>query len=57
MRKPYAATYQWVLNDGNMVAAETLFIDDSISNIKGATDLGIRTHHLLPYEKIEDLQL
>ncbi len=57
MRKPYAATYQWVLNDGNMPAAETLFIDDSVNNIKGADDVGIRTHLLLPTERIEDLKL
>ncbi len=56
-RKPYAATYQWVLNDGGMAASETLFIDDSINNIKGAEEAGIRTHLLLPTEKIEDLKL
>jgi len=57
MRKPYPATYQWVLKDGNMIAAETLFIDDSVINIKGADEVGIRTHLLLPTERIEDLQL
>ena len=57
LRKPYAATYQWVLNDGNMIASETLFIDDSINNIKGAEAVGIRTHLLLPTEKIEGLGL
>lgn len=57
MRKPYPATYEWVLKDGNMIAAETLFIDDSIVNIKGAAEVGIKTHLLLPTEKIEDLGL
>ncbi|MEO5891757.1 MAG: HAD family phosphatase [Ferruginibacter sp.] len=57
MRKPYAATYEWVLNDGNMTAGETLFIDDSINNIKGADGVGIRTHLLLPDEKLGDLGL
>lgn len=57
MRKPYAATYQWVLNDGRMIAEETLFIDDSINNIKGAAEAGLQTHHLLPGEKIGDLKL
>ncbi|MBC7890447.1 MAG: HAD family phosphatase [Ferruginibacter sp.] len=56
MRKPYATTYQWVLNDGNMVAAETLFIDDSINNIKGANEAGINTHLLTPTENLSDLQ-
>ena len=57
IRKPYAATYQWVLNDGNMIAAETLFIDDSVNNITGAKEAGIRTHLLLPAETIGDLKL
>ncbi|MEJ7589182.1 MAG: HAD family phosphatase [Ferruginibacter sp.] len=57
MRKPYAATYQWVLNDGNMVAGETLFVDDSIININGADEVGIKTHLLLPTEKLADLGL
>jgi glucose-1-phosphatase len=57
MRKPYATTYEWVLNDAGIIAEETLFIDDSINNIKGADEVGIKTHLLLPTEKIEDLQL
>lgn len=57
MRKPYPATYQWVLADANLIADETLFIDDSINNIKGAQEAGIRTHLLLPGERIEDLGL
>ena len=57
MRKPYAASYNWVLNDGNMIAGETLFIDDSINNIKGAIEAGLNTYHLLPEEKIENLSL
>jgi len=57
LRKPYVTTYQWVLNNGNMVAAETLFIDDSIKNIEGANEAGVRTHLLLPTETIGDLKL
>ena len=57
MRKPYVATYQWVLNDAQLIAGETLFIDDSINNINGAVDTGIQTHHLIPGEKIGDLKL
>src|SRR3954465_3039732 len=30
-RKPYVTTYQWVLNDGGMIAEETLFVDDSVN--------------------------
>ncbi len=55
MRKPYVATYQYVLKDGGMQAEETLFIDDSIQNIDGAKEVGIQTHLLLPTERLEDL--
>jgi glucose-1-phosphatase len=57
LRKPYATTYQWVLQDGNMKAPETLFIDDSIKNIEGANEAGVKTHLLLPTETIGDLKL
>ena len=57
MRKPYVAIYQWVLNDAKMNASETLFIDDSVNNIKGAMEAGIQTHLLLPTEHIGDLNL
>jgi putative hydrolase of the HAD superfamily len=56
-RKPYVATYDWVLQDAQIVAEETLFIDDSINNIKGATEAGIQTHCLLPHETIQQLSL
>lgn len=57
LRKPYPATYKWILNDAKMIGSETLFIDDSIKNIEGAAEAGIRTHFLLPNEKIEGLNL
>ncbi|HMO62492.1 MAG TPA: HAD family phosphatase [Ferruginibacter sp.] len=56
-RKPYVETYQFVLNDGNMLAAETLFIDDSPVNIVGAKEAGLQTQLLLPGQKIETLGL
>jgi FMN phosphatase YigB (HAD superfamily) len=57
MRKPYLATYQYVLNDSSLIAKETLFIDDLINNIEAAKELGIITHHLLPGETIETITL
>jgi len=57
MRKPYVETYQWVLNDAKMIAAETLFVDDSVNNINGAMAAGIQTHLLLSTEHIADLKL
>jgi HAD superfamily hydrolase (TIGR01509 family) len=46
-----------VLQDAQIVAEETLFIDDSINNIKGAIEAGIQTHCLLPHETIQQLSL
>ena len=56
-RKPYVETYEWVLQESNLLAAETLFIDDSENNIKGAAEAGLQTHLLLPHQKIELLPL
>lgn len=53
MRKPYAATYQYVLNQAGLSAGDTLFIDDSIINIEGAKSAGLQTHYLLKNEQIE----
>lgn len=57
MRKPHKDTYLFVLKDADILPAETLFIDDSIINIKPAQDLGIITHHLITGERIETLGL
>ena len=56
-RKPYPSTYNFVLEDAKINAAETLFIDDSVVNTAGAKEAGIQTHLLLPNEKIELLGL
>lgn len=57
LRKPDKETYQFVLNDGNIKAEETLFIDDSFTNFPHAKELGIHTHLLLPEERIEHLEI
>lgn len=43
--KPNADIYQQVLDDAQIVAEETLFIDDSAVNLEGAASLGIQTFH------------
>lgn len=43
MRKPDAEIFHHVLRENNLVAAETLFIDDSIQHIRGAGQSGIQT--------------
>jgi putative hydrolase of the HAD superfamily len=57
LRKPGAEIFEFVLNDENLNAAETLFIDDTLSNIGTAQKMGFKTHHLLPTEKIELIKI
>ncbi|MBK8609555.1 MAG: HAD family phosphatase [Chitinophagaceae bacterium] len=57
LRKPGEEVFNFVLEDENLKAAETLFIDDTISNIETAQKMGFKTHLLLPSEKIEMLDL
>jgi putative hydrolase of the HAD superfamily len=42
-RKPDAEIFEQVLSENNMVAADTLFLDDNALNIEGARALGIQT--------------
>jgi len=55
-RKPHAEAFQTVLDQHNLAAEKTLFIDDSIQHIEGATKLGIQTIHLVNKD-IRDLDL
>jgi putative hydrolase of the HAD superfamily len=57
MRKPGPEIFEFILQDGDLKAAETLFIDDTLDNIKTAQKLGFKTHHLLPNERIELLDI
>ncbi len=57
LRKPDPESYQLVIAENNLVAEETLFIDDTLPNIEGAKKVGLQTHLLLPGEKIESLNL
>jgi glucose-1-phosphatase len=55
LRKPNKNSYEFVLANANLIAKETLFIDDSKINMPAANELGIRTHLLLPNETIEEI--
>jgi FMN phosphatase YigB (HAD superfamily) len=57
IRKPYPEAYEWVLKDAGLTAAETLFIDDTISNIEGAKQAGLQTIFLEPPAKMWELAL
>jgi putative hydrolase of the HAD superfamily len=46
VRKPAAGVFTHMLEVEGLKAAETLFIDDTISNIEGAAKAGLKTHLL-----------
>lgn len=52
-RKPDVDIYEFVLNENNLVATETLFVDDLSENTESAKTLGIQTWNLIP--KKEDV--
>ncbi|MGB3149975.1 MAG: HAD family phosphatase [Maribacter sp.] len=57
LRKPNAATYQFVIDKNKLKPADTLFIDDTKENIAGAEKLGIRCWHLeVGKEDVTDLK-
>ena len=45
LAKPDKSIYEKVLQDANLLAEETLFIDDSEANCKAAEEVGIHAHH------------
>ena len=57
LRKPDVECYEWVLNDLQIDAEKTLFIDDSIKNIEGAEKAGLQTILLTAEKRIENLGL
>lgn len=52
LRKPDKECFNFVLKENNLLANETLFIDDSIQHINGAKQVGLETYHLLNGEGI-----
>ena len=54
-RKPELTCFKKVLDENNLLAKKTLFIDDSIQHIEGAKKLGINTYLIKQNESIIDL--
>ncbi len=50
-RKPDTEIYEFVLNENNLAAEETLFVDDLKENTDSANTLGIKTWNLTPKEE------
>jgi putative hydrolase of the HAD superfamily len=57
LRKPGAAIFDLVLKENNLLAAETLFIDDTASNFEEAEKLGIQVYHLTTGNAITEMKL
>lgn len=57
LRKPYVASFQRIIQEQNLLPAETLFIDDTIKNIEGAKQAGLQTIHLMHPKTVLDLTL
>ena len=43
MRKPNPEFFNFILQENNLIASETLFIDDTQQHIEAAKSLGIHT--------------
>ena len=56
-RKPDMASFRKILDEENIKAENTIFIDDSIQNVETATSMGFQTVHLKPGIYLEDLGL
>ena len=55
MRKPEDRFFNLILNDNNLIAGETLFIDDTHTNTDDAEKLGINGYYLKQGEDILNL--
>lgn len=57
LRKPYPESFLYILNEQNIKAEETLFIDDTYKNIEGAKKVGLQTLHMEKPKTVLDLDL
>lgn len=57
LHKPDISSYQLIIDENDLKAGETLFIDDSKANVEGAEKAGIQGLHLAPGKTILDLNL
>jgi glucose-1-phosphatase len=54
-RKPDAETYLYLLKQNQLIAQETLFLDDSLQNVEAAISLGIRAVQIKHIAHIHDI--
>jgi HAD superfamily hydrolase (TIGR01509 family) len=56
-RKPDVEAFHFIVKEAGLVAAETLFIDDSLPNVEGARKAGLQAKHLAEGMSVMDLGL
>ncbi len=56
-KKPNKESYLKILEEQNLIATETLFIDDTLKNIVGAQEAGLQTIHLAAPTTVLELNL
>lgn len=52
-RKPFRKIYELIISRFNLVATETLFIDDNLRNIKAAEEFGIKCIHFIEPDQLK----
>lgn len=57
LRKPSPQSFLNLMQQENLSATETLFIDDTFVNIEGASRAGLHTTHLVAPKTVIDLEL
>jgi glucose-1-phosphatase len=55
LRKPTIESYNYIINEQNLKASETLFIDDTLKNINGAMLAGLQTLHLTADKNLTEI--
>ena len=52
-RKPFKEIYNLILTRFNLIANETVFIDDNLRNIKAAEEVGIKSIHFINPDQLK----
>jgi len=55
LRKPYPESFKAILDEQNLLAEETVFIDDSYKNVEGAVAAGLQGILLPPPKRLVEL--
>ena len=54
-RKPYPDSFIQLLKEQHLLPEETVFIDDTLSNIEAAISVGLQTEHIVHPKTVLDL--